>query len=365
MHKILKLTTFFIIIFFIQNQTTYAGNQIVPYQINKSFSPLMIIIIIVLSVFIMIIFLTVNIHWLDKVRQKQSFLNNIVENANIIILVWKMDGTIVLFNKFAEQITGYHAKEVIGKKWMDIMIPNEECTKITEICKCMMNGKIRVNSEYEILCKDKSKIEISWHNSMIYDKNNKPIFIVSAGIDITERKKAEKQVYHIAYHDSLTNLPNRTLFIKTLNAELEKSKKSLHKGAIFFIDLDNFKLVNDTLGHAFGDELLKEVGSKLVACVGNSCTVARLGGDEFIILKPDIYSTADLIKVANLIIEIFQHPWTIKKHQFHLTSSIGIAVYPDCGNDVSQLLKNADTAMYRAKKSGKNHYQIFKQVPGT
>jgi len=181
-------------------------------------------------------------------------------------------------------------------------------------------------------------------------------------IDITDRKRAQELVEYQAYHDSLTALPNRLLFRDRITVALAHARRSGRLSAVMFLDLDQFKLVNDTLGHTTGDRLLQAIGARLVTCIRGEDTVARMGGDEFTILLADVADRRGAALVAQKILEAVRHPVTIDEHELYVTTSIGIAVFPEEGIDAESLLKNADRAMYRAKELGRDNYQFAAAV---
>ena len=177
--------------------------------------------------------------------------------------------------------------------------------------------------------------------------------------DITERKEAEARMQHIAQHDSLTGLPNRLSLLIRLGQLLPEARRHHWKIGMMFIDLDRFKIINDTLGHQVGDEMLREVACRLSNVVRETDFVARLGGDEFVILLPGINSPADAALVAGKIVNALSIPIEAEGHELHTSPSIGISLFPDDGPDGDSILKNADTAMYHAKSAGRNNYQFF------
>jgi len=179
--------------------------------------------------------------------------------------------------------------------------------------------------------------------------------------EIVERRQAEARVHHMAYHDSLTGLPNRALLADRLDRAMLAAQRSDRRLAVMFLDLDRFKTINDSLGHLTGDQLLKEVASRLCRAVRASDTVARLGGDEFVVLVPGIRSTDEVARVAEKIIEALAAPFPLEGRMLHITPSIGICIYPDDGTDVETLMRHADGAMYHAKAAGRNNYQFFTQ----
>jgi diguanylate cyclase (GGDEF)-like protein/PAS domain S-box-containing protein len=186
--------------------------------------------------------------------------------------------------------------------------------------------------------------------------------MVSVVRDITERTYAEEQIKHLAYHDALTNLPNRLLFKDRLTVALSHAQRDGSRLAVLFLDLDRFKVINDSLGHNIGDQLLQAVAARVTACVRDSDTVARLGGDEFTVLLPRLNRSDDAAPIASKIIEAVRYPFHIEGREFFITTSIGISLFPEDGTDAESLIKNADTAMYQAKELGRDNYQLFNAV---
>jgi diguanylate cyclase (GGDEF)-like protein len=180
--------------------------------------------------------------------------------------------------------------------------------------------------------------------------------------DITERTYAEEQIKHLAYHDALTNLPNRLLFKDRLTVALSHAQRDGSHLAVLFLDLDRFKVINDSLGHNIGDQLLQAVAARVQACVRDSDTVARLGGDEFTVLLPRLHRSDDAAPIAMKIIEAIRYPFHIEGREFFITTSIGISLFPEDGVDAETLIKNADTAMYQAKEVGRDNYQLFNAI---
>ncbi|WP_084617881.1 sensor domain-containing protein [Cellvibrio sp. OA-2007] len=192
-----------------------------------------------------------------------------------------------------------------------------------------------------------------------FDENGKFRGYRGIGRDITERKRSEEHIHYLATHDSLTSLPNRFMFSQILNLAIESSHRYQRKLAVFFIDLDRFKNINDTLGHEAGDCLLRQMATRLKQCLRASDVVGRLGGDEFVILLPEMENTEQIATVAKKILAASLNPIDINGQECRVTASIGISVYPDDGIGEQALMKNADIAMYRAKEEGKNNYQFY------
>src|SRR5437762_2495491 len=177
-----------------------------------------------------------------------------------------------------------------------------------------------------------------------------------------EREAAElasAEIEHLAYHDALTGLPNRPLFVDRLIVAVAQSGRAAQKLAVFFLDLDRFKDINDSLGHSTGDSLLKSVAERIRRCIREGDTVARFGGDEFTLLIPRIDHVEDAAKIAQKILETLKIPFSISDHELFVTTSIGISVFPADGSDPETLVRNADSAMYRAKDQGRDNYQLY------
>lgn len=177
--------------------------------------------------------------------------------------------------------------------------------------------------------------------------------------DITERKRTERRVENLAYYDTLTGLPNRTLFYDRLSLAIAHASRHGKPLALMFIDLDNFKIINDTLGHHVGDMLIKQVGEKLTGCIRKDTTVARLGGDEFTVILADIKGPESAEVVARRIFRCLASPFTLEDYEYYITSSIGIAMFPNDGQAADELIQNSDAAMYHAKERGKDNYQFY------
>ncbi|MHB1404918.1 MAG: putative bifunctional diguanylate cyclase/phosphodiesterase [Desulfitobacteriaceae bacterium] len=180
--------------------------------------------------------------------------------------------------------------------------------------------------------------------------------------DIKEYKEDNESIKRMAYHDALTGLPNRYLFDDRLSVALEQARRYQHMLGVMFLDLDHFKCINDTLGHAVGDQFLQEVARRLQGCLREGDTVSRMGGDEFTVLLPEVISQNDAVKVAQRVIEALKQPFWMDDRELYITSSIGIAIHPKHGEDAETLLRLADVAMYQAKSAGRNNYKVF--TPG-
>lgn len=175
---------------------------------------------------------------------------------------------------------------------------------------------------------------------------------------ITRLRQTNEQIFHLAHHDTLTTLPNRILFYDRLNQAMTRARRDKESVAVLFLDLDGFKLINDTLGHSAGDALLHEAAKRIMACVRDSDTVARMGGDEFTVILCNVRTPSSIDRVAKMIVEAIARPFMLNGKDCSVSVSIGIALYPDNGETAEQLVKISDAAMYLAKHSGKNCYRF-------
>jgi len=257
-------------------------------------------------------------------------------------------------NDSLAKLYGYPGPQsMIGRNLCDLYEPHEQVRLITSILpQVHQDGRWR--GEATGLRAD--SVNFPQEISLTEIANDGIVCVVR---DITERTYAEEQIKHLAYHDALTNLPNRLLFKDRLSVALSHAHREGASLAVLFLDLDRFKVINDSLGHNIGDQLLQAVAARIQACVRDSDTVARLGGDEFTILLPRLLRSQDVAPVANKIIEAVRYPFHIEGREFFITTSIGISVYPEDGSDAETLIKNADTAMYQAKELGRDNYQLF------
>jgi diguanylate cyclase (GGDEF)-like protein len=232
-------------------------------------------------------------------------------------------------------------------------IKDKECQR-ENLISVLEESNAKLERSEDKLRETLKRMDMAYEQSMIYAKE-----LVG---EVSERKKSEDIARHMAYHDHLTGLPNRLLLIDRFNYILAEAKRYHRLGAVIFLDLDNFKVINDTLGHAEGDELLKAVAKRLNTFLRASDTLARHGGDEFTIIIQDLKKVNNITKVVDDIFSKFEEPFFLERQEFFITTSMGISIYPNDGMDADTLLKNADIAMYKAKEDGKNTYQLFDSV---
>jgi diguanylate cyclase (GGDEF)-like protein len=220
-------------------------------------------------------------------------------------------------------------------------------------------GREVLDMEMEVVRDGRVTATLLGYAVPLLDELRRPRGAIGATLDITERKRAEEQIRSLAYHDTLTGLPNRLLLRDRLALAVAQAHRHPHGLAVLFLDLDRFKIINDSLGHSVGDRVIYEVAARLRTCLREGDTVARLGGDEFTLLLPDVSQAVDAAKVAHKVLDLLRLPLLIDGRELFVTASMGISLYPDDGRDAETLVKNADTAMYRAKEQGRDNYQLY------
>jgi diguanylate cyclase (GGDEF)-like protein/PAS domain S-box-containing protein len=244
--------------------------------------------------------------------------------------------------------------------WVE-RIQHDDRARVEADVKDYLAGKTaHYINEHRVLCKD-GQVKWALSRGMVVsrDKTGKPLRMIGTHADITDRKNMEEQLRRMAQFDVLTQLPNRVLIGDRLKQAMALAKREKSQLALMFLDLDKFKPVNDTLGHEVGDLLLKQVAERLQLSIRASDTVARIGGDEFVVLLPVIETSHDVAVVAEKILAALNQTFQIGSHTIHISSSIGIAIYPQHGSSEKELMINADTAMYYAKKEGRNNAQTY------
>jgi diguanylate cyclase (GGDEF)-like protein/PAS domain S-box-containing protein len=297
----------------------------------------------------------------EALRESEEKFRLISTSAKDVIVIIGLDEEIIYWNPAAESTFGYKADEVMGQNLHHLLAPSRHHDAARRgfehfrmsgegalIGKTMETTALRRNGE-------EFPIELSI-SAMRMDGRWQALGIIR---DITERKKTEEKIRQLAYYDALTDLPNRRMLLDRLNQALAQAKRYQRAVAVMFLDLDRFKLINDTLGHDIGDELLKEVATRLNACVRSGDTVARQGGDEFVIVLAEVAHSQDAALVAEKIISTLGQPIFVNSHELQVTTSIGIALFPVNGTDDAQeLMRKADAAMYAAKEAGRNGYRF-------
>ncbi|MBK7471752.1 MAG: diguanylate cyclase [Betaproteobacteria bacterium] len=293
-------------------------------------------------------------------------LSSHIENTPMAVVEWNRDLNLIRWSPRAETIFGWQAEEVLGTSLQDWkMVFGADVPQVDLVIQAMLRGeRSSTTSMNRNVCKDGSVIWCEWHNSVLRDEDGGLLSILSFAQNVSDRVDAQEKLEAMATHDALTGLPNRVLLQLHLAETLDRARHRQRQVAVLFIDLDRFKNVNDSLGHRMGDELLRMIGRRLGMALRKGDFLARLGGDEFTVLLENLENAEGAADVAGKLLEVIQQPYWVHGHAVHVSASIGLAIFPDDGDDPDTLLKNADVAMYRAKDAGKNVYQFFAQEMG-
>lgn len=298
-------------------------------------------------------------------RKEQENINQLQEITSTLgegVYVLDREGRVTFVNPEAERLLGWSQAELLGKNGHETfhyehMDGSPIATEACPIHQTILSGQTYHTQDDNLVRKDGTTIPVSMVSSPIV-RNGKVMGSVASFQDITDQKRIQNRISHMAQYDGLTDLPNRALFYDRLRQGLSLAKRSQHGLALMFLDLDRFKEVNDTLGHHVGDLLLKNVADRLRHCVRESDTVARLGGDEFTVLLYDLREREDIGRIAQKIVEALSLPYRLDERDVQIGVSIGIARFTDDTEDEDKLMNLADKAMYTAKAEGRNTYRF-------
>ncbi len=293
-----------------------------------------------------------------KAERELKLAAKVMENDSNAILICDQDVNILLINPAFSEITGYSAEEVIGKNPRILSSGRQSKEFYQQMWQALLDED---HWEGEIWNRRKNGDIYPEYLSITVIRNSKGKVtnFVSLFTDITRQKQVEQKLAHMAHHDVLTGLPNRALFTDRLTNLANQYPRYKQKSGLMFIDIDGFKAVNDEFGHDIGDELLVTLANSLSQCIRKSDTLARVGGDEFVIILENVTSLKNATNMAEKILKLFDEPLIIEEHRCNVDASIGIAIHPDDSDEVDDLVKKADTAMYQAKTSGKGRYCIY------
>jgi len=293
-----------------------------------------------------------------RLEEDRARLAAIVESSDDAIMAVAPDGTITSWNAGAEKMFGYCARDMKGVHLSFLVEPDskEEIALLHDGVRS--DGQI-THCEVVHVSKGGRQIYVSLTMSPIRGADDTVVGTSCIARDVTERARMEEIIKHQAQHDTLTDLPNRKLFMDFLALELAQARRNRKNLAVLFLDLDHFKQINDTLGHRSGDLLLQSVAHRLKHCVRESDTVARIGGDEFNVLMPDLAQSDDVGTVVRKIMGVFDTPFVLEEVEVNATTSVGISMFPDDGDNCDELLQKADGAMYVAKQETGNSYQFY------
>jgi len=292
----------------------------------------------------------------EALRENEERYRRIFLNIQDVYFEASVGGILVEVSPSVENLLGYRRDQLIGRLFSSICA---EEGRMTEVRELLLEKKQLKDFELTLRHREGGSISCSLNVNMACDASGKPLKLVGSIRDVTERKQAEQEIRKLAYHDTLTGLPNRSLFQDRLDQALAQAKRHGRDLSLLFLDLDRFKDVNDTLGHASGDLLLQAVAERLRLCVRQSDTVARLGGDEFVVLLTSVKNERDGAIVAEKILEMLSEPIDLDGKAVFTSCSIGVVMSPHDGENAEALLKHADMAMYAAKDKGRNNFQFY------
>jgi diguanylate cyclase (GGDEF)-like protein/PAS domain S-box-containing protein len=297
---------------------------------------------------------------LEQERDRNyAFLRQIIDHIPTQITVKDMhDHRYVLANRVAEAQYGLSRGTIVGKKASDLFPKASAETIAANDQKAQLSANGLFLDERPFLSQTQGQRFITSRRIGIPDQTGEIRYIVNVVDDVTERRRATEKIAHLAHYDALTDLPNRVLFRERIERELEQARHG-EQFALLYIDIDEFKGINDSLGHNVGDELLRTVADRIRSCIREADLVARLGGDEFAVLQTTVGSVADVVEFVMRIQDAIRQPYYCLGHQLSTDASIGIALAPKDGTDLDQLIKNADLAMYAAKTAGRRTYRFF------
>ena len=285
-------------------------------------------------------------------------LSSAMEKVADSIFITDCNGVIEYINPAFEVVTGYCRDEALGQTPRVIKSGKHDEQFYQQIWETLLQGEV-----YRNVFINKRKDGQLYHEAVtitpLTDEHGKITHYISSGKDITESIQTQERLHHLAHHDALTGLPNRVLFVERLKHALQRAERRKRSVAVLFLDMDRFKIVNDTLGHEAGDRLLQAMAARLHACVREGDTVARFGGDEFAGFLSDVASPEDVAIVVSKFLDALAPPFMIDGHELFISGSIGISLYPEDGTDTQTLMKNADSAMYRAKQMGGNTSEFY------
>lgn len=301
---------------------------------------------------------------IENIRQEKEKAQVTLQSIGDAVITTDAGMIIDYLNPIAEKLTGWATADAKGLHMDDVFKIFNEKSGLpagNPIRECLQKNGIVEMENHTILVRrnDNKEFHIEDSAAPIRRPDGSILGAVMVFHDVTDRRVAQSRLQHIAYHDALTGLPNRALFSKTLSTAISHARLSGTRVAVLFLDLDRFKTINDSLGHGIGDELLIAVARRLKQCIRENDVVCRMGGDEFTAVINSIESSQSVSRIAEEIRERIGRPFNIQDHILRVSTSIGITVYPDDGENIEALLKNADTAMYVAKDSGRGNYRYY------
>ncbi len=306
----------------------------------------------------------------ERLEDSEKAHRHLLDSAPDILYTLDHDGRFTFINERALQLLGFGRDELLGKHFCELVHADDQDQARRQLGQSLADDGTQQGVELRLRSRLSDGVARTFSNIVTASPEKDDASDLGtpgaqspgyhgAARDVTLRKRSEELLAHQAFHDPLTELPNRALFVDRLGLAMRQADRNASSLAVLFLDLDKFKRVNDTLGHAVGDQLLQQVASRLKACLRNCDTLSRLGGDEFTALLPDLSARGDAAIIAEKLVECLRAPFRLAGFPLSISASIGIAVYPTNGVSVDELIGNADVAMYHVKVNGKNGHAFF------
>ena len=301
----------------------------------------------------------------EELRKQREWFEVTLSSVGDAVITTDTQGHVTYLNPIAETMTGWRSTEAFGEPIDEIFrIVNESTQRVLSnpIKAVLKSGKnARLPTHTALIDKNGAQVPIEDSIAPIRDTKGNLLGAVIVFHDVSVARELSLRMSHLAQHDGLTDLPNRILLYDRLSQAITLAKRRRKKLAVLFLDLDRFKHINDSLGHALGDRVLQSVAERLRHCVRSTDTVSRQGGDEFVVLLSEVRKLHDAAVCAEKILAALSEPFAVDHHNLYVTASIGISTYPDDGTDADTLMKHADLAMYQAKDSNANTYRFFER----
>lgn len=286
---------------------------------------------------------------------------NLTKEAELVIISFNKNGYINDFNPFAEELLGHKKEDVIGRNFIELFVPSSYKEKtLKQIQESFKSKSMRVKSDLPLLCKDGTKKIIHWNQTFVYDYKTNTNSMLLVGDNSAVDKSAQDRLEYLANYDSLTDLPNRHLLQNRMENAINRAARHNQKMITMYINLDNFKSINHTMGYSVGDELLKAVAERLHSELRDCDTVARFSGDEFVVLFENVRDELDAGTIAKRVSALFEKPFSFKENELFLHANMGISFFPSDANDAKILLKLANMAMLRSKEDPSRNFHFFR-----
>jgi diguanylate cyclase (GGDEF)-like protein/PAS domain S-box-containing protein len=299
----------------------------------------------------------------QALRKSEEHFRSAFDYAAVGMALVGTDGSWLSVNRSLCKLLGYSEQEMLEMNFQAITHPDDLGESLADMYQMVEGKLVNTTREKRYIHKQGHIVWATISTSSVFDEHGKPMHFIMQAQDITERKQAEEQLHHAAYYDSLTRLPNRALFTEHLQLAINRANNHRdHLYGVLFLDIDRFKNINDSLGHVVGDQLLKAVAQRLSRCVRPEDTVSRFGGDEFAILLNGMNHAADALAITERILRSIESPFKLSGYDVFTSTSIGIALSTIGYSNTEDILRDADTAMYRAKEQGKGRFEVFDKV---